>query len=73
VLLLPLQFAGVLLTYYVLTFAYSLTLKRMMAVDVIALAMLYTLRIVAGAAAFGLPLTFWILAFPCSSFSAWLW
>jgi len=63
VLLLPLQFAGVLLTYYVLTLAYSLTLKRMMAVDVIALAMLYTLRIVAGAAAFGLPLTFWILAF----------
>lgn len=61
--LLPWQFTGVLGTYYVLTLAYSLLLKRFMAVDVIALAMLYTVRIIAGAAAFSLPLTFWILAF----------
>lgn len=62
-LLLPWQFAAVLVVYYCLTLGYSLSLKRQMAVDVIALAMLYTVRIIAGAAAFGLPLSFWILAF----------
>lgn len=61
--LLPWAFSGILLGYYVLTLAYSLSLKRMMAVDVIALAMLYTVRIIAGAAAFQLALTFWVLAF----------
>lgn len=60
---LPWEFASVLAAYYALTAAYSLYLKRLMAVDVIALAMLYTVRIIAGAAAFKLPLTFWILAF----------
>ncbi|SFU17384.1 4-hydroxybenzoate polyprenyltransferase [Pseudomonas marincola] len=56
-------FMLVLLAYYILTLAYSLSLKRMMAVDVIALAMLYTSRIIAGTAAFSMALTFWILAF----------
>jgi 4-hydroxybenzoate polyprenyltransferase len=60
---LPPAFMGVLLAYYALTLAYSLRLKRLMAVDVIALASLYTTRIIAGAAALGLPLTFWILGF----------
>ncbi len=60
---LPWTFVATLVAYYILTFAYSLWLKRQMAVDVIALAALYTLRIIAGAAAFGLELTFWILAF----------
>jgi 4-hydroxybenzoate polyprenyltransferase len=62
-LLLSWQFTEVLVAYYILTLAYSLFLKRQMAVDVIALAMLYTIRIIAGAAAFGLALTFWVLAF----------
>lgn len=62
-LFLPWAFVATLVAYYILTFAYSLWLKRQMAVDVIALAALYTLRIIAGAAAFGLELTFWILAF----------
>jgi 4-hydroxybenzoate polyprenyltransferase len=61
--LLPWQFAGVLAIYYVLSLGYSLLLKRWMGVDVIALAMLYTMRIIAGAAVFNLPLTFWVLAF----------
>lgn len=61
--LLPWVFTAVLLGYYILTLAYSLSLKRMMAVDVITLAMLYTSRIIAGAAALSLPLTFWILSF----------
>lgn len=62
-LLLPWKFSVVLIGYYILTLAYSLSLKRKMIVDVIALAMLYTIRIVAGATACGLALTFWILAF----------
>lgn len=60
---LPWEFAAVLAAYYVLTLVYSLSLKRHMAIDVISLAMLYTIRIIAGAAATGLELTFWILAF----------
>jgi len=61
--LLPWQFSAVMAAYYGLTLAYSLQLKRLMAWDVIALAMLYTARIIAGVAAFNLTLTFWILAF----------
>lgn len=63
ILLLPLEFTGVLVGYYILTLVYSLWLKRQVAIDVIALAVLYTVRIVAGAAAFGLSLTFWVLTF----------
>lgn len=61
--LLPWNFAGVLLAYYLSTLTYSLVLKRYMAIDVIALALLYSMRIIAGASAFGLALTFWLLAF----------
>ncbi|WP_447793372.1 UbiA family prenyltransferase [Pseudomonas farris] len=61
--LLPWAFTGALVAYYILTLAYSLSLKRQMAVDVIVLALLYTMRIIAGAAAFNLDLTFWMLAF----------
>lgn len=60
---LPLQFSLVLLGYYVLTLAYSLWLKRIVMLDVVTLAMLYTVRVVAGAAAIGVAVTFWILAF----------
>lgn len=60
---LPLAFSAVLAVYFGLTTAYSLILKRHMLVDVIALASLYTLRIIAGAAVFGLQPTFWMLAF----------
>ncbi|MDM0067666.1 UbiA family prenyltransferase [Variovorax sp. J31P207] len=62
-LCLPLAFSVVLLGYYALTLAYSLWLKRMVMVDVVALAMLYTVRVVAGTAAISVPTTFWILAF----------
>lgn len=62
-LMLPWEFTATLAIYYILTLAYSLVLKRKMVVDVIALALLYTIRIIAGAAAFQLELTFWILAF----------
>lgn len=52
-----------LLVYFVLTCAYSLCLKRLVLVDCLTLAILYTLRIVAGAAAVSVPLSFWLLAF----------
>ncbi|QGZ60808.1 UbiA family prenyltransferase [Paraburkholderia acidisoli] len=63
VLYLPVRFGIVLLGYYALTLAYSMFLKRQVMVDVVVLAMLYTIRIVAGTAAIGAHLTFWLLAF----------
>ncbi len=63
VVFLPWVFTAVLAVYYVLTVAYSIDLKRRMMVDVLVLAALYTIRVIAGAAALGLGLTFWILAF----------
>jgi 4-hydroxybenzoate polyprenyltransferase len=63
IVLLPWQFLGVLAVYYVLTLAYSLRLKRVVMLDVVTLAMLYTVRVIAGAAALALAPTFWILAF----------
>jgi 4-hydroxybenzoate polyprenyltransferase/phosphoserine phosphatase len=56
-------FVGVLALYYLCTGLYSFVLKRIMLVDVIVLAGLYTLRIIAGAAAVGVALSFWLLAF----------
>ncbi|OZI62976.1 UbiA family prenyltransferase [Bordetella genomosp. 11] len=60
---LPLSFLAVLAGYYLLTLAYSLRLKRVVMLDVVTLAMLYTVRVFAGAAAMSLVTTFWILAF----------
>jgi 4-hydroxybenzoate polyprenyltransferase len=57
------KFTAVLATYYVLTWAYSLRLKRAASVDVMTLAGLYTIRIIAGSAATSIPLSFWLLAF----------
>jgi 4-hydroxybenzoate polyprenyltransferase len=57
------RFVAVLAGYYALTWAYSLRLKRLPLLDVMMLAGLYTLRIIAGAAAMGIPLSFWLLAF----------
>ena len=60
---LPVLFGLVLAGYLVATTAYSFGLKRMLLVDVFTLAGLYTMRIVAGAAATGTDLSFWLLAF----------
>ncbi|MEM9435423.1 MAG: UbiA family prenyltransferase [Pseudomonadota bacterium] len=49
--------------YLVVTFAYSLRLKRELIVDVITLAGLYTVRIVAGGAAAAVVLSPWMLGF----------
>ena len=62
-LALPWPFATALATYFVVTVTYSLVFKRIAIVDVVALASLYTLRVVAGTLALGLALSFWLLAF----------
>ncbi|PAM39596.1 hypothetical protein CEJ63_25210, partial [Acinetobacter baumannii] len=56
-------FAGVLMLYYALTLAYSLRLKRVVMLDVVLLAGLYTVRIIGGTIAIGAELSFWLLAF----------
>lgn len=58
-----LSFTVVLAGYYVLTWAYSLRLKRIALLDVMMLAGLYTVRIIAGSAASSVSLSFWLLAF----------
>ena len=62
-LFLPYKFFIVLCGYYTLTLAYSLRLKQYMIIDVVSLALLYTVRVFAGSALFTIPLSFWLLAF----------
>ncbi len=61
--LLPPKFQLALATYYGLTLLYSVVLKGVVIVDALALAGLYTLRIIAGATAASVPLSFWLLLF----------
>ena len=61
--LLPTIFVGVLAVYFLITNAYSFALKRISTADVMTLAILYTLRVVAGAAATGIALSSWLMAF----------
>lgn len=60
---LPPVFMAVLGVYIASTTAYSFSVKRMLLLDVMMLAWLYTMRILAGAAANEMPVTFWLLAF----------
>ncbi|OGT70349.1 MAG: hypothetical protein A3H44_01105 [Gammaproteobacteria bacterium RIFCSPLOWO2_02_FULL_57_10] len=62
-LTLPTAFVIILALYYLCTGLYSFVLKRIMLVDVIMLAALYTLRIISGAAAISVVPSFWLLAF----------
>ncbi|MFZ1643519.1 MAG: UbiA family prenyltransferase [Candidatus Contendobacter sp.] len=59
----PPWFSAVLAIYYLFTLAYSLRIKRTLMLDVVVLAGLYTLRIIAGAAAANIEPSFWLLAF----------
>jgi 4-hydroxybenzoate polyprenyltransferase len=61
--LLPIEFWGVMSVYYAITLAYSLILKSLMLVDVMVLAGLYTVRILAGSAATDTKVSFWLFAF----------
>lgn len=69
-LVMPLIFTAVLVFYFAVTAAYSFVLKRKMMVDVITLAGLYTLRIIAGGAATGITPSPWLLAFSVFLFYA---
>ncbi len=60
---LPRKFSLLTAAYLVATLSYSLGLKRRMLVDIMLLAGLYTLRILAGGAATGIEISFWLLAF----------
>ena len=62
-LLLPPALLLVLGTYFAMTMAYSLRLKRQVIVDVLLLAALYTMRLLAGAVATSVVPSFWLLAF----------
>jgi 4-hydroxybenzoate polyprenyltransferase len=57
------SFLSVLGVYLVTSVTYSVFLKRQLLIDVIVLAGLYTLRVIAGGAAVSIELTPWLLAF----------
>ncbi len=57
------SFLLMLLLYLALTSAYSWLLKERALIDVLTLSLLYTLRIIAGSVAIGIPASSWLLAF----------
>lgn len=70
VLALPPRFALVLAAYVAATLAYSLRLKAVAVLDVLVLAGLYALRVLAGGEATGIPVSEWLLAFSLFFFLA---
>jgi 4-hydroxybenzoate polyprenyltransferase len=60
---LPQKFLVYLLLYFVTTLAYSLSLKRIVLVDVVVLSSLYTIRMLAGSEATHDPVSPWLAAF----------
>ncbi|WP_339066287.1 UbiA family prenyltransferase [Teredinibacter turnerae] len=58
-----LHFIYVLAAYLFITVFYSFKLKKLQTVDVIVLASLFTIRVIAGGVAAGVELTFWLLSF----------
>ncbi len=69
-LLLPIAFGEVLVVYYMTTLAYSLRLKRELVLDVVTLAGLYGLRLVAGGVAVDARPSAWFAAFSIFFFVA---
>jgi 4-hydroxybenzoate polyprenyltransferase len=65
---LPPEFLAVLAVYGGVTLAYSLRLKQIVLLDVIVLASLYVIRIVAGAAAVDISISRWLLGFSMFAF-----
>ena len=61
--LLSWKFLITLTAYYLLTKLYSLYLKRKIILDICVLALLYTMRIIAGGVVTGIELSLWLLAF----------
>lgn len=54
---------GAVAVYFATTLAYSVYLKRLLMVDIVTLSILYSLRILGGAAATHIVPSFWLLAF----------
>jgi 4-hydroxybenzoate polyprenyltransferase len=67
---LPLGFSIMLALYFVGTLTYSLYWKRLMLLDVLVLAGLYTHRILAGGVATGVPVSAWLLGFSMFFFTS---
>jgi 4-hydroxybenzoate polyprenyltransferase len=65
---LPAGFVAYLALYCALTLAYSLRLKQIVLLDVIVLAGLYVIRVLAGAAAVDLAVSRWLLGFSMFTF-----
>ena len=62
-LMLPWAFMLVLIIYFGFSMSYSLYLKRKLMIDVVALAALYGIRVLAGGAATGIVLSHWLIGF----------
>jgi 4-hydroxybenzoate polyprenyltransferase/phosphoserine phosphatase len=68
--LLPLKFAVVALLYTVVTLAYSMGLKRQPILDLLVLAGLFTVRLIAGIAVIDVPGSPWLLTFSMFFFAS---
>jgi len=68
--LLSLLSLGILLLYFTLTLAYSLRLKRVVLLDVLVLASLYTLRIIGGGLAIAIWPSVWLVGFSLFLFTS---
>jgi 4-hydroxybenzoate polyprenyltransferase len=64
------QFLIILIIYSTLSAAYSFKLKRVVLLDVSILAVLYTLRIIAGTFAVSLDLSYWLVVFSIFMFTS---
>jgi 4-hydroxybenzoate polyprenyltransferase len=64
------RFALVMSGYWAAAMGYSLYLKRILVIDICMLSVFYTLRLIAGGVATGIPLSIWLLAFSIFFFFA---
>lgn len=62
------EFQCILLGYLTLSLIYSFFIKKIALLDIITLASLYTIRIIAGTFAVGVVISFWLLAFSMFQF-----
>jgi 4-hydroxybenzoate polyprenyltransferase len=60
---LNLLFSIVLLGYFIISFSYSLHLKKLVLYDIFILALLYSIRIIGGGMANNITISFWLITF----------
>lgn len=65
---LPTSFKATLVIYFLLTFFYSLLLKKLVCIDILCLSLLYCVRIFAGGELFGIRISDWFFMFTFFSF-----